>query len=127
MTHLSCQVGLWVVVRLVGRRLGRRCTERGIHGALELSNRVAFSLVDVRGRVGDILLAKVDEPRGVRNLLASSTFLDEVDNILFDFAMFKRETNLFTRLDIALALKGGQNRDQHTASSLTQTVDAMFA
>jgi hypothetical protein len=61
-----------------------------------LSNRVAFPILDIRHIF--VFLAEINESGGIRNLLASSSFLDEVDDILLHFTILKRQTNLFAGL-----------------------------
>lgn len=79
---------LWIMVRLERRRLGRGAAECRVYRTLELRNGVPFFLSRCFGAgVIDVSATEVDKLGCVRDLLASTLVLDEINNILFDFAV----------------------------------------
>lgn len=98
MAHLRCKIRLGVMVGFISRGLWRGAAERWVDGALELCHGVAIVLGDLGARIIDVATAEVDESRGIRDILTSSLFFDEEDNILFYLAILQRETNFLARL-----------------------------
>ena len=100
MIHIGTEIRMLVrvMMRLVGGWLRRRTTKRGVDRALELCDRVPFLFGCLRAGVVDIAAAEVYEPRRVGDLLTSSLFLDEIDNILLHLAILQGQTDLLTGL-----------------------------
>jgi hypothetical protein len=86
---------------------------------LELGNRVALAVVDF-GSCVIVFLAKVDESGSIRNLLASASLLDKVDNILFNFAVLKGKSDLLAGLEQIVSTMYG-DRQMGTYSIIADT------
>lgn len=87
------------MMRLERRRLRRGSAESRIHSPLELGNRVAIASINVRSTIIRVLLAEVDEPRGIGDLLTGSSVFDEINNVLLNLAILQRESDFLTRLE----------------------------
>ena len=68
--------------------LGGGASEGGVDGALELGN-LEFAVRRLRARVLGVAAAKVDEARGLRNLLPGALLLDKLFDILLHVTFFK--------------------------------------